>query len=167
MPYPSGREVGRSLFGRVPSRLRSRLWTSNAAEHAHREGSSSRLRARLGSARHLPVRKSSGTLRSVPWRIHPAQPSRIWYPVPGTTARESPNHVFCSKNERSFVPPQRSDSFSRPRAMICETSSFARTSPERVLRASSRATGSSPALKSQAGKRMPSRIQVGVDVMRD
>lgn len=51
--------------------------------------------------------------------------------------------------------------------MICEISSFARISPERALRASFRAVGSSPALKSQAGKRIPSRIQVGVDVMRD
>ena len=54
------------------------------------------------------------------------------------SGQESPNHVFTQKmHVHAF--PQRSDSFSRPRVTICEILVFARISPERALRASSRA----------------------------
>lgn len=120
---PSGREVGRPLCGRVPTRPQLPPCAPNAAARVRREDSSSRRRARLGSVRHLSERKISRTLRFALWRTHPVHMARIWHLVPGIASRESPNHAFCSKNARSCVFSQRSDSFSRPCVMIPTTRS--------------------------------------------
>ena len=90
--YPSGKEAGIPLCWRVPPRPQLPPCASIAAARARREDSSSRCRARPGSIRHLQGRKTSRTWRSAPWHTRPVHTARIWHPVPGTAARESPNH---------------------------------------------------------------------------